>query len=93
MYITVTMKEVDELVECGVFAVQGTGCPAPGLFHLCPVHPRHQGKVPDQLVMADCDNLETPWPAPAGADFVGTTMRGYTPETKGIDDIDFDFCP
>ena len=27
----------------------------------------------------------------AGADFVGTTMRGYTPETKGIDDIDFDF--
>ena len=27
MYITVTMKEVDELVECGVdiLAVQGTG--------------------------------------------------------------------
>lgn len=23
--------------------------------------------------------------------FVGTTMRGYTPETQGCDDIDFDF--
>lgn len=47
MYITVTMKEVDELVECGVdiLAVQGTGCPAPGRLHLRPVHPRHQGKV------------------------------------------------
>ena len=42
--------------------------------------------------MADCDNLENAMAcAEAGADFVGTTMRGYTPETKGIDDIDFNF--
>ena len=78
MYITVTMKEVDELVECGVdiLAVQGTGALRPD----------------DQLVMADCDNFENAMAcAEAGADFVGTTMRGYTPETKGIDDIDFDF--
>ena len=27
----------------------------------------------------------------AGADFVGTTMRGYTPETTGINDVDFGF--
>ena len=26
-----------------------------------------------------------------GLDFIGTTMRGYTPETQGCDDIDFDF--
>ena len=42
--------------------------------------------------MADCDNIENAMLcAEAGADFVGTTMRGYTPETKGIDDVDFGF--
>ena len=74
MHITVTMKEVDELVACGVdiLAVQGTGALRP--------------------IMADCDNLENGIAcARAGADFVGTTMRGYTPETKGIDDVDFGF--
>ena len=45
-----------------------------------------------QLLMADCDNVENALAcAAAGADFVGTTMRGYTPETEGCDDIDFDF--
>ena len=49
-------------------------------------------KYPDQLVMADCDNIENALAcAGAGADFVGTTMRGYTPETTGINDVDFGF--
>ena len=48
MYITVTMKEVDELVACGVdiLAVQGTGALRPGRLHLRRVHPCHQGQVP-----------------------------------------------
>ena len=51
-----------------------------------------KAKYPDQLVMADCDNFENAMLcAEAGADFVGTTMRGYTPETQGINDIDFEF--
>ena len=57
-----------------------------------PMYIAIKAKYPDQLVMADCDNFENAMAcAEAGADFVGTTMRGYTPETKGIDDIDFDF--
>ena len=91
MYITVTMKEVDELVECGVdiLAVQGTGALRPDGSTSAQFIRTIKAKYPDQLVMADCDNFENAMAcAEAGADFVGTTMRGYTPETKGIDDID-----
>ena len=94
MYITVTMKEVDELVACGVdiLAVQGTGALRPDGSTSAQFIRAIKAKYPDQPVMADCDNFENAMAcAEAGADFVGTTMRGYTPETKGIDDIDFDF--
>ena len=94
MYITVTMQEVDELVACGVdiLAVQGTGALRPNGQTSAEFIRAIKAKYPDQLVMADCDNFENAMAcAEAGADFVGTTMRGYTPETKGIDDIDFDF--
>ena len=94
MYITVTMKEVDELVACGVdiLAVQGTGALRPDGSTSAQFIHAVKAKYPDQLVMADCDNFENAMLcAEAGADFVGTTMRGYTPETTGINDIDFDF--
>ena len=94
MYITVTMKEVDELVACGVdiLAVQGTSALRPDGSTAPQFIAAIKEKYPDQLVMADCATLEEGIAcAGAGADFVGTTMRGYTPETKGIDDIDFDF--
>ena len=94
MYITVTMKEVDELVACGVdiLAVQGTGALRPDGSTSAQFIRAIKAKYPEQLVMADCDNFENAMLcAEAGVDFVGTTMRGYTPETTGIDDIDFDF--
>lgn len=94
MYITVTMAEVDALVECGVdiLAVQGTSALRPDGSTAADFIRQIKAKYPQQLVMADIATLEEAMAcAEAGADFVGTTMRGYTPETKGIDDIDFAF--
>ena len=79
MYITVTMK-------------QGTGALRPDGSTSAQFIRAIKAKYPDQLLMADCDNFENAMLcAEAGADFVGTTMRGYTPETQGINDIDFEF--
>ena len=94
MYITVTMAEVDALVGCGVdiLAVQGTSALRPD-GKTAPEFIREvKAKYPDQLLMADIATFEEAMAcAEAGADFVGPTMRGYTPETTGINDIDFDF--
>lgn len=94
MYITVTMAEVDALVGCGVdiLAVQGTGALRPDGKTAPDFIREIKAKYPDQLIMADIATFDEAMAcAEAGADFVGTTMRGYTPETKGIDDIDFAF--
>ena len=48
MYITVTMKEVDALVACGVeiVAVQGTGSETPGRKQCTGIYPCGQRKIP-----------------------------------------------
>ena len=53
MYITVTMKEVDELVACGVdiLAVQGTGALRPDGSTSAEFIRAIKAKYPDQLVM------------------------------------------
>ena len=87
MYITVTMKEVDELVGCGVdiLAVQGTSALRPDGSTAAQFIKEIRKKYPKQLIMADCATVEEGIScAQAGADFVGTTMRGYTPETQGL---------
>lgn len=94
MYITVTMAEVDALVACGVdiLAVQGTSALRPDGKTSKEFISEIKEKYPKQLVMADIADFDEAMDcAEAGADFVGTTMRGYTPETKGIDETDFDF--
>lgn len=94
MYITVTMEEVDALVSCGVdiLALQGTGALRPDGKTSPEFIRAVKAKYPDQLIMADIATLDEAMDCTAaGADFVGTTMRGYTPETEGINDIDFDF--
>lgn len=71
MYITVTMKEVDELVACGVdiLAVQGTAAIRPDGSTSAQFIRAIKAKYPDQLLMADCDNFENAMLcAEAGAD-------------------------
>ena len=95
MYITVTMKEVDELVACGVdiLAVQGTGALRPDGSTSAEFIRAIKAKYPDQLLMADCDNLENAMLcAEAGADFVGTTMRGYTPRPRASTTSTLSLC-
>ena len=73
MYITVTMKEVDALVACGVdiVAVQGTGARRPDGSSAPEFIRAVKEKYPQQLVMADCATLEEGIAcAEAGADFV-----------------------
>ena len=70
--------------QVDILAVQGTGALRPDGSTSAQFIRAIKAKYPDQLVMADCDNFENAMAcAEAGADFVGTTMRGYTPETKG----------
>ena len=97
------IKEVVDLPVIGIIkkdypgtpmyiTVQGTGALRPDGSTSAEFIRAIKAKYPDQLLMADCDNFENAMAcAEAGADFVGTTMRGYTPETQGINDIDFDF--
>ena len=83
-----------ELVACGVdiLAVQGTSALRPNGQTAAEFIRDIKQKYPDQLVMADIATDEEAMAcAAAGADFVGTTMRGYTPETEGINETDFDF--
>ncbi|GBG04841.1 N-acetylmannosamine-6-phosphate 2-epimerase [Lactobacillus rodentium] len=91
-YITPTIKEIDELValKCEVIALD------------CTLRKRHDGKeigefikeikqnYPHQLFMGDISNYEEAINAyKNGIDFVGTTLSGYTAESKKSDQPDY----
>lgn len=86
VYITPTIKEVDELVTCGVdiIAVDATNRPRPRNLSFEEFFTEVRTKYPDQLFMADTSCFEEGKKArELGIDIVGTTMSGYTPYTKG----------
>lgn len=86
IYITPTMKEVDELMEVKpeIIAVQATAALRPGNLTLDEFFRQIKEKYPEQLLMADCSTVEQAIHADElGFDFIGTTMVGYTPESKG----------
>jgi N-acylglucosamine-6-phosphate 2-epimerase len=93
VYITPTMKEVDELVECetDIIAIDATNRIRPEGKKLEEFFAEVREKYPNQLFMADCSCIEEGVHAEKiGFDIIGTTMSGYTPYTKGTSLPDFD---
>ncbi len=91
--ITPTMKEIDALVEEGVaiIALDATSRVRPDGKTISEVFPEIRKKYPEQLFMADCSTYEDGVRAEQlGFDFVGTTLNGYTDDTKGIVPPNFD---
>lgn len=88
VYITPTMKEVEELREAApeIIAVDATCRLRPGGVDLETFFQSAKKKYPDQLWMADCATVEEALYADElGFDFIGTTMVGYTQESKGLE--------
>ncbi len=86
VYITPTMKEVEELMEVKpeIIAVDATGRLRPGAVTLEDFFRQIKEKYPEQLLMADCSTVEEALHADElGFDFIGTTMVGYTKQSEG----------
>lgn len=93
VYITPTMKEVDELVAVGVeiIALDATARLRPNGVAVESFVREIKKKYPDVLLMADTSTYEEMQEAERiGFDFLGTTMRGYTPYTSGVKLPDLD---
>lgn len=87
VYITPTIKEVDELMEVKpeIIAVDATSDLRPGNKKLDEFFSEIKAKYPDQLWMADCSTVDEALHADElGFDFIGTTMVGYTEQSKGL---------
>lgn len=85
VYITPTMKEIEELMEVKpeIIAMDATIAKRPGNKSLDEFFKEVKEKYPDQLFMADCSTIEEALHADElGFDFIGTTMVGYTPQSK-----------
>lgn len=94
VYITPTMKEVDELMEVKpeIIALDATGALRPGGVELKTFVEQIRSAYPGQLLMADCSTVEqAQYADQIGFDFIGTTLVGYTEESRGdrIEEDDF----
>lgn len=94
VYITPTMKEIDELMEAGpeIIALDATSDLRPEGVTLDEFYGHIREKYPTQLLMADCSTVEEAIHADRlGFDFIGTTLVGYTDQSNGdrIEENDF----
>ena len=94
VYITPTMKEIEELMEVKpeIVAIDATGALRPGNVTLADFFHQIKEKYPEQKLMADCSTIEEALFADElGFDFIGTTMVGYTPQSEGLKIEENDF--
>lgn len=94
VYITPTMKEVDGLVAArtDIIAIDATVSNRPDGKTIDEFYSEIRKKYPNQLLMADCSTVEEAKHADElGFDFIGTTLVGYTDQSKGdkIENDDF----
>lgn len=93
-FITPTMKEVDELmtVKPDIIALDATNSTRPNRQTLQEFFEQIKEKYPDQLLMADCSTLEEmKQAADLGFDYIGTTLVGYTPQSRHLKIEENDF--
>lgn len=87
VFITATMKEIDELVEAesDIIALDATNNIRPNGQSLKELFEEIKKKYPEQLLMADCSTDEEALYADRlGFDFIGTTLVGYTDQSKDL---------
>lgn len=86
IYITPTMEEIDALMEVkpDIIAMDATNRIRPDGSTIETFFPKVREKYPDMLFMADCSSYEDGMrAAELGFDMAGTTLCGFTEETKG----------
>ena len=87
VYITPTMKEIDELMEVKpeIIAIDATKDLRPNGVALDEFYAQIREKYPNQLLMADCSTYEEAKHADElGFYFIGTTLVGYTEQSKDM---------
>ena len=87
VYITPTMKEINELMEVkpDIIALDATHSLRPGGRTLDEFYRELRKSYPEQLLMADCSTVEEALHADQlGFDFIGTTLVGYTDQSRDL---------
>ena len=94
VYITPTMKEIEELMEVKpeIIAMDATISKRHGGLTIDEFFKEVKAKYPNQLFMADCSTVEEALHADElGFDFVSPTMVGYTKQSEHLTIADNDF--
>ena len=93
VYITPTFDSAVEIIEAGVeaIALDGTRRKRPNNEKLEDIICKIKTKYPEMIIMGDCATVEDAlYSEKCGVDIVSTTLYGYTEETKGNSEINYD---